>query len=46
MKIGFNIVSEVGNEINYVRDAVAKKHISGAGIYTKSVMKFLRKNFQ
>ena len=35
MKIGFNIVSEVGNEINYMRNAIAKKHISGAGIYTK-----------
>ena len=35
MKIGFNIVSEVGNEINHMRNAIAKKHISGAGIYTK-----------
>ena len=34
MKIGFNIVSEVGNEINYVRDAVAKKYF-GTGIIQK-----------
>lgn len=45
MKIGFNIVSEVGNEINYVRDAVAKKHISGAGIYTKKCNKIFEKKF-
>ena len=45
MKIGFNIVSEVGNEINHMRNAIAKKHISGAGIYTKKCNKIFEEKF-
>ena len=45
MKIGFNIVSEVGNEMTYMRNAIAKKHISGAGIYTKKCNNIFEKRF-
>ena len=35
MKIGFNIVSEVGNEMTYMRNAIAKKHNSSVSILVK-----------
>ena len=36
MEIGFNRVSEVGNEIRYIKNAIARKHISGSGLYTEN----------
>lgn len=45
MEIVFNRVSEVGNEIKYLKNAIARKHISGAGIYTEKCNNIFEKKF-
>ena len=45
MEIGFNRVSEVGNEIRYIKNAIARKHISGAGRYTEKCNQIFEEKF-
>lgn len=41
MKIPFNHPALVGNEMEYVHEAIEARHISGDGMYSKKVHKFL-----
>tara|TARA_Y100001980_G_C14555406_1_gene343841 strand:+ start:5567 stop:6712 length:1146 start_codon:yes stop_codon:yes gene_type:complete len=43
--IPFNSASIAGNELLYIKKAINKKHISGAGEYTYKCNKFLEKTF-
>ena len=42
--IPFNIAPFVGNEIDYIKDAINEKHISGDGKYTKKCSKWLEQD--
>ena len=46
MQIPFNKPSIVGNEIDYMLEAISRGHISGQGKYTKLSEKFLSSFFQ
>ena len=45
VEIGFNRVSKIGNEIKYLKDAITRKHISGAGFYTKKCNNIFEEKF-
>src|SRR5574342_230390 len=42
MKVDFNHPSLVGNELEYIRQAVENAHISGDGVFTKKVHALLQ----
>ena len=44
-RIGFNVPSTVGRELNYMKNAIVEKHISGSGKYTEKCNKILEKKF-
>lgn len=41
--ISFNVPCCLGNEINYIKDAISQKHICGDGVYTKKCDALLEK---
>ncbi len=43
--IGFNKPYFTGQEVDYIRDAVSRKHISGNGYYTKKCQAFFEKRY-
>ncbi|WP_154696665.1 aminotransferase class I/II-fold pyridoxal phosphate-dependent enzyme, partial [Clostridium botulinum] len=43
--IPFNKVYTTNNEIEYIKDAINRKHVSGDGYYTKKVANFMEQKF-
>ena len=41
MKIPFNHPALVGNEMEYIHETIEARHLSGDGMYSKKVHKFL-----
>jgi dTDP-4-amino-4,6-dideoxygalactose transaminase len=46
MKIKFNQVYTTGKEIDYIQQAIANKHLSGDGSFTKKCTEFLQNRYQ
>ena len=46
MKVPFNRPAIIGNELNYISDAIKKGHISGDGFYTKACHSWFEKNYK
>lgn len=46
MKIPYNKIYFSGNEVQYISDAVARRHLSGDGHYTKLVASYIEEKFK
>ena len=42
IKVDFNIPTRIGNEIDYIRDAYDRRHISGDGYFTRQSSQYLQ----
>ncbi|MEH0860081.1 dTDP-4-amino-4,6-dideoxygalactose transaminase [Halobacteriovorax sp. DPLXC-1] len=45
MKIPFNKSTVVGNELEYIKDAIDRSHISGNGYYSKKCVNFFQEKY-
>mgnify|MGYP006977938746 CR=1 FL=1 len=45
MQIPFNKPCILGDEINFIKDAISRSHLSGNGYYTKQVHNFFQTKY-